>query len=180
MESTIILLSGHAFSGKTTTANILKSLLEENDEKVCIIPFAAYLKFSAREYFNWNGKKDDLGRTILQDLGSDVRKIDINFWVDIVINSIKVFEIFDYFIIDDCRYLNEIERFTDFGFDPLRVRIERLNFDNHLSIKQKNHASETALDNYRHWDWTISAESGIDNLRKEVELFYKSNWKTNE
>ena len=40
----VILISGKAENGKTTTAKILKSRLEENGNKVIITRYAYYLK----------------------------------------------------------------------------------------------------------------------------------------
>ena len=78
----IILISGKGEHGKTTTARIISNKLEENGKRVAIVPFASYLKFVCKEYFGWDGKKDEKGRQTLQYVGTDVvRRKDPDFWV---------------------------------------------------------------------------------------------------
>ena len=62
----VIAISGKGESGKDTIAKMLKQQLEEQNYKVMIIHFADVLKFVCRQYFNWNGEKDEHGRTLLQ------------------------------------------------------------------------------------------------------------------
>jgi hypothetical protein len=164
----VILISGKAENGKTETAKIIKSYLESHGKRVLIIPFADYLKFTCEKYFGWNGKKDEEGRKCLQDTGKKARDRDLDFWVRIVVNFIKVFsDDFDYFLVDDCRYENESGCFK--GLDYLTVRVERLNFENSLTPEQREHISETELDNAK-FDRYIRSESGIDNLRDQLML----------
>ncbi len=131
----VISFSGKALAGKTTSAEILKSLLELDDFKVCMINYADLLKFYAKQYFKWDGKKDYNGRTILQILGTErVRHNEPNYWVDHVIGFYKLFEKdFDYFLISDSRFINELERWRDYKIGIIKVLVERLNFDNGLT-----------------------------------------------
>ena len=77
----------------------------------------------------------------------------------------------NYVIIDDCRFVNELNRYDE-TWDTTTVRVNRLNFESNLTPEQKNHPSETALDNYN-FDYVINSESGLDNLEKEVDKFLK-------
>lgn len=168
----IILLSGKGESGKTTLANIIKEELKERNKKALIISFASYLKFIAKSYFEWDGKKDIKGRTLLQYLGTDiVRKKNPSFWVEAVGDFIELFsEEFDFFIIDDCRFIDEVRYFTDTKIiDNLSIRIERQDHKNSLTEEQRNHSSETMLDNYP-FDAYIISQNGLENLK---ESFYK-------
>ena len=89
---TVLLFAGSARHGKTTACEIVKAKLEAHKRRVLIINYADYLKFIAKEYFGWDGKKDEKGRTLLQWLGTDfVRNRYPTFWVDIICNFIKVF-----------------------------------------------------------------------------------------
>ena len=151
----IIIFSGKAEAGKDYIATKTKEILESCDSKVLITHYADYLKYLCKEYFNWDGNKDDVGREILQRIGTDVVRNKIpEFWARNVCQFIEVFwDEYDYILISDCRFPDEIELLIDiFGKEFISsVRIERINkngfpFENSLTYKQNSHASETALD----------------------------------
>lgn len=154
----VILISGKMRHGKDTFANELKKQLEENNKRVLIVHYGDYLKYCLKEYYGWDGIKDEKGRTLLQHFGTEiVRAKDENFWVDTVarlISAIK--EEWDYVLIPDVRMPNEIDRIYDFfSWDEITtVRIERwidpnTPYTDPTSTRaQREHYSETALDNY--------------------------------
>lgn len=168
--SHVILLSGKAEAGKTLAANIIKEEIETLGKTALIMSFAGYLKFICKSYYKWDGKKNEEGRSLLQRLGTDVvRKKNPDFWAKTVFDFIATFDgEFDYFILDDTRFENEIDIFQE--YDPFcytSIRIVRLDHENSLSIEQRNHPSETSLDN-RDVDLVIYSESGKDNLKNEI------------
>ena len=140
----IVLIAGKAEHGKTTVASILKKEFESEGKRVILTNFASYLKFIAKQYYGWNGKKDSYGRELLQYLGTDVaRRIDPDFWVDAMWNFIRVFcQDEDYVIIDDVRFKNEVKFFGVRGIPCMSIRVVRNNFENSLSEEQRNHLSE--------------------------------------
>lgn len=169
----IFLINGQAQHGKDSTANILKEYFNNS----LILHFADYLKFIAKDYLCWNGKKDEEGRTLLQWLGTDRVRIGLNkpmFWAERVCEVIEILDNkFDYFFIPDCRFPNELF-YTKSKFPNLvsTIHVERLNFDNGLSMEQKNHPSETAFDNFKEgFDYYISSESGLDALEVQIVKF---------
>jgi len=168
----VILLSGKAESGKTSVAKILKKKLEQENKKVLLINFADYLKFVSQKYLGWNGIKDKKGRGILQFVGTDLaRKKQPDFWADTVARLVFVLnDNFDYFIADDARFIEEMECFKDQDVFSTTIKIVRLNYENSLTEKQKQHLSETSLDNFL-FDYIIKSESGLDYLEKEVDKF---------
>ncbi len=170
----VVSFSGKAQHGKTSSAIILKGFLEADGKRVCLINYADLLKFYAKTYFSWDGIKNNSGRTLLQLLGTErVRIGHPDYWVDHVINFTKLFaNDFDYFLVADARFPNELNRWFEEDIDITRVWVTRLNFDNGLTEEQKNHPSETSLDLYTEWDWVIQSESGLNNLEKKVNLFY--------
>lgn len=170
----VITISAKAMHGKDTTANILKEKLENNNKKVLILHYADYLKFICSQYFGWDGEKDEKGRTILQYVGTEiVRKKDPNFWVSTIIRFMWLFkDQYDYFIIPDTRFPNEIEMLKEFDYDVIALHVERSDFESPLTIEQKNHPSETALDNFK-FDYYIQTSSSILKLEKHVNKFLK-------
>lgn len=168
----IICISGKARHGKDTFAGFLADALERRGQNVVIFHYADLLKFIAKQYFGWDGTKDEAGRTILQKLGTDiVRERDPNFWVDYAVRLFSVFsEEWDYVLIPDTRFPNEIKHIRHAGFNQvLHYEIFRgENFDNGLTEEQKNHPSETALDDVEA-DHYICNFWGLEELRMEAE-----------
>ncbi len=106
----IILISGKMQSGKTESSKILKGMLELKGERVFQISYANYLKYLCQKHFNWDGQKDLKGRTILQEVGDTLRKNNEDIFCNIMNETIfAVDDLYDYVIVDDCRFLNEVE-----------------------------------------------------------------------
>ncbi len=165
----VLLFSGQAMAGKSLSGEIIKEKMEVKGKKVLIINYGDYLKFIAKQYFDWDGIKDEKGRTLLQWLGTDfVRARRPTFWVDVVCNFIEVFaDNYDYFCVCDARFKNEILTMKE-KFDAIAIHVTRLNFDNGLTEAQKKHPSEIALDGWK-FDWYIESETGKNNLAKEID-----------
>jgi len=171
-KPTIILISGKAQNGKDFVANELKRQLEELGNKVLIVHYADYLKMVCKDYLGWDGKKDEKGRQVLQYVGTDkARKNNPDIWVKVVNELIlAIGEDYDYILIPDTRFSNEIDYMKRYGHDVISVRVTRLNFESTLTKEQKQHLSETALDNYD-FDWYMNCESGINSVREAVLKF---------
>ena len=166
-------ISGKAQHGKDTFANLLKKGLEEEGYRVCIIHFADYLKFVCKEYFEWNGKKNTEGRTILQTIGTNLaRANNPNIWANVTSEFIKAFKTeFDFFLIPDCRFPNEVETMKKL-FNSRSIKIERMLFDNGLTPEQKSHISETALDEYK-MDYGIQNQNNMQSMERNVKYFLR-------
>jgi len=166
----IITISGSAQNGKDSSASIAKYYFEKNNKKCLIIHYADYLKFIAKQYFEWDGEKDSKGRTLLQKLGTDIaRKVNPDIWVNVIIEFIKTFgKDYDYIFIPDTRFKNEIDKLRKSGFDVFSVWVHRKDFDNGLTPEQKNHPSETSLLDYK-FDCILSVENKMYKLKDSVE-----------
>ena len=180
----IILLSGKAEHGKTTMANFLKEKLEDKGCTVVITRYAYYLKDLAKRYCQWNGTKDEHGRFLLQNLGTDIIRKKLNkpnFHVGRICEDIEICqEYVDYVIIDDTRFENEIYYpKAMFGDKVKSIRIKRQyesgnTYVSSLTEEQKQHISETALDNFN-FDFYITAknleelEDGANKIILEIE-----------
>lgn len=144
----IVCISGKARAGKDTSAQFLKEHLEWNlKSNTLIIHNADLLKYMCTSLLGWDGIKDEKGRHMLQYVGTDVvRKKDPNFWVNYILKILELFpDQWDYVLIPDVRFPNEIEVLKNAGFDVKHIHINR-HVDNGLTDEQKAHASETALD----------------------------------
>ena len=165
----IICISGRARHGKDTTASFLKEELETQGYKVLITHYADLLKYICKTFFNWDGVKDDKGRTLLQYVATDiVRAKEPNYWVNFLIGIFKLFESeWDYVLIADVRFPNEISALKDSGFNVSVVKIVRSNFNDGLTEAQRNHKSELSVDKI-HPDILINNKSTLEALKTEV------------
>lgn len=165
----IIAISGKAQHGKDTTAGFLKSTLEADGYKVQVTHYADLLKYICKQLFGWNGQKDDAGRHILQYVGTDViRTQKPDFWVDFIISMAELFpDAWDYLLIPDCRFPNEIDCIKSAGLDMVHLRVVRKNFTSPLSKEQQAHPSETALDNTTPDYWIVN-DGTLKDLQERV------------
>ena len=71
------------------------------------LAFADKLKEIARDFFYWNGEKDQKGRELLINLGTVAgRTYKENIWTQHIIDTIERFSL-PRVVITDCRFINE-------------------------------------------------------------------------
>ena len=172
---TVILLSGKSGSGKDFVANIMKEKLEQKGNHVLITHYADLLKYILKTFFDWDGQKDEHGRHLLQYVGTDViRKQNPNYWVNFVKDIITMFSNnWDYILIPDARFPNEVTRMFCSDFRTISVRITRINYTSKLTEEQQKHESETALDNY-YFDYYMTNYGTLDGVNKAVDDFIET------
>lgn len=166
----IFCISGKAQHGKDTTAQFMLEALENKGKSVLIFHYADLLKYIAKQYFGWEGRKDEAGRKLLQELGTDIiRKKNPDYWVMFAVGFFRLFiDRWDYVLIPDCRFPNEIDVLKEAGFDVTHIRVVRRNFDNGLTPEQQWHPSEIALDHV-YSDYFIDNNGTLDDLRWFIE-----------
>lgn len=169
----VIAISGKAGHGKDATASLLKNKLNKLGFKVIIVHYGDLLKFIAEKYLNWDGKKDQEGRELLQWLGTDlIRKKNSNFWVDFVVKTLLFFpeDKWDYVLIPDTRFPNEITQLKKSIERVISLRVERQEYKTSLTPSQTEHPSETSLDDFP-FDYILQSQNGLDKLETEVDIF---------
>ena len=171
----IIPIIGKAQNGKDTFARYLKEELEKDGKEVLTIKYGDYLKFICKEYFEWNGEKDEKGRNLLQYIGTDLcRSNNENVWVAVVCELVKGFgNRFNYVLIPDTRFENEVYYWDKNEFSTFPVKVVRKNedgseFHNGLTSEQKRHPSETSLDNFK--PFYIIEACSLEQLKESAEV----------
>lgn len=184
----IFLISGKAESGKNTVADFIANyymkIYIDRNNFIRGVAFADEVKSIARS-IGWNGVKDSKGRELLQQIGAWGRYYNSDIWVqkinNLILKDINTFKDCmqnKIFCITDVRYPNEIERVQEF-FDKYKdveihkIRIER-NTANHLTKRQQNDSSETALDSYNDWDKVFLNDKDLEDLNAEVVDWLKT------
>lgn len=172
-----LVLSGKSGSGKDQVATYMKEELAKHGKRTLIIHFADALKWILKDYFDWDGKKDEVGRTLLQRIGTDiVRNTHPGYWTGIVVGLIQALEPysdFDVAIIPDARFPNEVDIALENLSNCVSVRINRTNPDGTpwiniaLTEEQLNHPSETSLDVFA-FDYVIHNCEGLELLQESA------------
>lgn len=168
METKIFIFAGKAETGKNKTALLLKEIYE--NKKVINISYASYLKEYAKNILNWDGNEDNKPRNFLQQIGIEIvkKKIDDKMLIRRIIEDIKVYShYFDIISISDARFKEEIEDIKK-EFKNVTV-IHILSDENKLTEEQKNHITETALDNYNGYDYEIFNNKIESDLKEKLK-----------
>ncbi len=149
-KTVVIPVGGPAQNGKDTIGGKLEKCFTAAGKNVLVIHHADLLKYMAKSMFGWDGQKDEKGRQLLQYMGTDVvRKKRPDFWVEHILSLLDLFDgDWDYVIIPDSRFPNEIDAYKEAGYKTTYIRIVRPNFVSPLTPEQLNHPSETALNDY--------------------------------
>lgn len=168
----ILAVSGKAQHGKDTAAQIIYEELTKEGHKVLLTHYADLLKFICKSLFNWNGEKDEKGRQILQYVGTDVvRKERPDYWVQFIVDMLDLFgDNWDYVIIPDTRFPNEINKLKEHYNRVQHIRVIRPNFVSTLTEEQLKHPSESALDDFP-YDLLIRNASSMDDLRETIQSY---------
>lgn len=173
----IIGISGKAGSGKTTLTGHLLDLLGDGWKRT---GFADVLKAETAERFNFPlewcySSKDTLiditdknapcykmsVRRLLQWWGTDVRrKSHQDYWCEKMAESLNTLRASELkgVIIDDIRFENEADLVLN--QDGLLIRVETYDGYKFVTGEESAHISETALDDYHGWSYTITPEFG--------------------
>lgn len=164
----VFIISGKARSGKGTVAKIIEDYYKE---KKCItISFAYYLKDYVKRITGWDGSENTKPRELLQQLGIELikNKIDNKLLINRILQDIEVFSYFyDIIIISDARLVDEVASIKNVYSDSISIRVNR-NEDNNLTLSEKNHITETGLNDYNNFDYIID-NTNYNKLMNDVE-----------
>lgn len=169
----VILISGKAQHGKDTCALYLQDILSKHGKKVLVAHYGDLLKYICKQFFGWNGNKDETGRTLLQHVGTDViRRSDADYWVNFVKGILELFpDIWDFVLIPDCRFPNEVDM-----IEGTHLRVVREGFESPLTKEQQTHESEVALDDHPYDQLIVNDGSLFELYRKCEALAMSMGW----
>lgn len=147
----------------------MKKQLEEDGYKVLITHYGDLLKYICKTFLDWDGKKDRRGRSLLQHVGTDIVRVrSPNYWVDFIVDVLNFFEgHWNFVIIPDVRFPNELSRLKEGGLDVVHVKIVRPDFVSRLTAEQQTHPSEVALDDVQP-DYCITNTEGLEELNTKI------------
>ena len=165
----VICISGKAGHGKDTVAGMMAEMLESDGYSTLVTHFADLVKYVCKMFFGWNGEKDEYGRSLLQRVGTDiVRAKDPDYWVGFVAEMMSMFDgEWDYVLVPDCRFPNEVDYLKASGFNTEHIRVFRKDYVGLLTNEQKSHPSEIALDGVKP-DRYIENDGSLEDLRRKI------------
>lgn len=181
MKKIIYAFIGKARSGKDTSAEILKNILEEEGVKPVHLAFADLLKEQAK-MLGWNGDKDEKGRTFLQTLGDVVKEYHgMNYYSEQLKHRIEDSQS-HVFLVTDLRFQAEFKMLDSLPTDEYRVifvkvirnRVEMLDG---LTAAQRSHISEAGIDRIMNectHSVTIHNDGTLDELKEKVSVLVPS------
>ena len=162
----IFILSGKSRSGKNEISKIIERYY--SNKKCITISFGYYIKDYAKRISDWDGSEETKPRELLQQLGIELvrNKIDKRLFIDRILQDIEIFSYFyDIIVISDVRLLDEITILKENYPDSTSIRVVRNNYENNLTKEQKNHLTETDLDNFTDFDYIVNND---DNLELKI------------
>ena len=164
----IFLVAGKAGSGKNEVAKLIKEYYIYKLEECAITSYSKYIKQFARELTDWDGTDANKPRDFMQQIGDKIRSIDPNYFTSNMTKDISIYkEYVNNLVIADVRMPEEIEEIKE-NFDEVYAIYVVNQFGNSsLTIEQQSHITETALENYDEFDYTLANDT-FESLKEKV------------
>lgn len=172
----IFLVAGKARNGKDTTADIIREYYDSKGLKTANNSYAYYMKDYAKRITGWDGTEENKPREFLQQFGTNLVRnhIDNNFFVHRMLEDLTIFEYFyDVVTISDGRLPIELDTIRNERNNVVIIRVNRPDFDNGLTEEQKAHITETGLDDYSNYDYVLTNDGSIDDLKTKIYSILK-------
>lgn len=155
----IYLLAGKAGSGKDLMGRYMKTQYDFAGHNACILHITTPLYEYARNYFSWNGNMAEKPREFLQEMGIEVIQKQLGkkyFLLDRLCEDVDILKnFFDVFIITDGRLLFEFEELKR-RFPSIKIiHVIRDNYENELTEQEKQHVTETEMEDYTDYDYIV-------------------------
>lgn len=170
-DAKIFIIAGKANAGKDTTAELIDNDIKLKNMRAVNLQISSYIKMYAKVISGWDGSEESKPRSLLQELGTEIirNKIDEKLFIRRIIEDIKVYSYyFDVITISDARLPLELDLISDAFSNVYRLNVIRPNFENNLNLKEKKHITETALDNYNDYEYTIINDGSFEELNEKV------------
>ena len=170
----IFILCGKARSGKDTSSDFVKEYYEKKNEKVFNLQYAYYIKQYVRGITDWDGEEKTKApyRPLMSSLGTELVRDNLGkrFFLNRTLEDIFVYSHFYRVItISDARFAWEIDGVREKYKNVIAIHINRPNNeDSGLSETGKNHRTETGLDNYSNYDFKITNDGSLEDLKEKM------------
>jgi len=200
----IIGLAAKAGGGKDTAGELIRESLEKKGYTTTQLSFANPLKDICTQLFGWdrdrlqsdakykesslldNGSPDpacqmlDMSRrVVMQRLGTEAMRRGLHSEIWIIALKLSImrgdYDIYDYGLLTDCRFINELQFVRD--LDGTLIRIDRAGEQSTLT-EHTEHASELEWQEWTDWDAIVvnyinpifTKEANLKTLKGSLEV----------
>ncbi len=164
----IFVIGGKAKTGKNTFGEYLREQLKDYGYKPCVMHITEPLYAFAKNYFEWDGNENTKPREFLQKMGIEIIQQKLgkkDFLLNRLYEDIEILsEFFDAFIITDARLIHEFESIKEKYEEVVTIKLERKNYEDQMTDEERQHVTETELDQYEDFDYIIENRV-IDDLK---------------
>lgn len=170
-EPRIFLICGRARHGKDEIANMIASYYKEKDMDAINLRYAHYIKEYAKNITDWDGSEETKPRALLQMLGTDIirKNIDKDLFIHRMIDDVKVYGyFFDVITVADGRFVDEVVKLKEAYPSLITIHVNRPHFESGLSEEEQAHDTEHGLDNFHDYDYEIENDGTLEELNKKV------------
>jgi hypothetical protein len=169
----IIFIGSKANSGKDTAAEYIDEYYRSRGLDVVNIQISYYMKMYAKEIAKWDGDNETKPRQLLQDLGTELirKQIDEYFFIKRIIQDIDVYSrYFDIITISDGRLPEEFAAVKLAYPETVTVHVTRPGYSSKLSKDQKAHVTESLVDEIE-YDLDLVNDGTLDEFQNKcIEL----------
>lgn len=164
----IFVIAGVSGSGKGEVSRLIKEFYTYKLENSVITEYSKYLKGFAKELSDWDGNPNTKPRKNLQELGDKVRRFDNKFFINRMIEDLKLYEEFvDVAIVEGARFPEEIDDIKDSFDNVYSIYVVNQHDSSKLSIEEQSHITETALEGYDKFDYVLANDT-MESLKDKV------------
>ena len=166
----VFVIAGKSGSGKGEVAKIINEYYIYKLQKNVVTSYSKYLKLFAQELTDWDGVSENKPRDFLQSFGTKIRDYDKRFFTKRMIEDVAVYELdgVDNIIISDARMPDEIDEIRNNFDDVYAIYVENQFSPSKLTVEQQSHITETALEGYNDFDYVLSNDNNIEELKNKV------------
>ncbi len=169
----IFIVAGKAGSGKSEVAKFINEYYIYKLDTCVVTQYSKYLKNFAKELTDWDGISENKPRQFLQEFGTKIRNYNSEFFTKRMLEDIDIYELagINNIIISDARMPEEIERLKNSLDNVYSIYVENQFALSKLSITEQAHITETALDNYNDFDYTLANDGTKEDLKNKIFKF---------
>ena len=164
----IFLVAGKAGSGKNEVAKLIKEFYVYKHEECAITSYSKFIKQFAKELTDWDGTDNNKPRDFMQQLGDKIRAKDPYYFTTNMIKDISIYsEYVNNLIIADVRMPEEIEEIKENYDEVYAIYVVNQFGNSSLTVEQQSHITETALEDYNEFDYTLANDT-LESLKEKV------------